>query len=272
MSRKRMGVIAAAVLFLVSGVVFGLARPSRSPAGDSPMARQNPISNPSPAQADPSQEAPAAQTRRPEDQNAARNVYKPARAVSAADVAYPLQTAAEGVVVFNVSLGAGGEIKTISVLKDVAPFTPVAEHSLHNWKFAAASLDDVPEDSEILVAFVFRHAVYSGTAPAFTPIFPVKESAEARDGFVPPGILSVSYAGYPSRTIAMGAVVAQASIKPDGSTGGVSLVRDLPGGFGPLAINAAKLWKFQAALRNGRPVPSKVAVAFVFSSRALNPF
>jgi len=119
---------------------------------------------------------------------------------------------------------------------------------------------------------VFRHAVYIANEPPFTPIFPAKESAETRRGFVAPGILSISYAGYPASTIAMGALVVQANVKPDGSVGGVSVVRDLPGGFGPLAIKAAKHWEFQAALRDGRPVPSKVAIAFVFSSRSLNPF
>jgi TonB-like protein len=64
----------------------------------------------------------------------------------------------------------------------------------------------------------------------------------------------------------------QTRIRPDGSTGEVSLVRKLSGGFGPLAIDAAKHWKFQPALREGKPVPSNVAIAFVFSSRALNPF
>jgi len=269
MSGKSMGVIAAASLFLAAGVLFCLARPSRSLAGDSPLAGQNPTSNPAPAQANPSSETPPART---QDQNAIRNLYKPARAISGADLQFPLQTTADGVVVFSVSLGAGDEIKGISVLKDVPPFTAVAQHSLHNWKFAPASLNDRTEDSEMLAAFVFRHAVSIANPPPFTPIFPAKESGETRRGFVPPGILSIVYAGYPPSTIAMGAVVVQADVKPDGSTGDVSVVRDLEGGFVPLAIKTVKHWKFQAALRDGRPVPSKVAVAFIFSSRSLNPF
>jgi hypothetical protein len=39
-----------------------------------------------------------------------------------------------------------------------------------------------------------------------------------------------------------------------------------------MAIEAAKQWRFQSALRDGQGVPSKVAIAFVYSSRALNPF
>ena len=71
---------------------------------------------------------------------------------------------------------------------------------------------------------------------------------------------------------ASGAVVVQASVKADGSTGDVTVLRDLPGGFAAMAIEAAKQWRFQSALRDGQGVPSKVAIAFVYSSRALNPF
>jgi hypothetical protein len=268
MSAKPMRIVAAASLFFAAGVLICLNGASRIFAGSSPIAGQNPASGAAPAQANPSREIPPART---QDQNAARNPYKPARVVSAADAQFPFQTTADGVVIFSVSLGAGGEVRKIGVLNDVPPFTAVAEGSLHNWRFAAASQDSRPEDSEMLVAFVFRHAVYLANEPPFTPTFPAKESGETR-GFVPPGILAISYAGYPASTIAMGAVVVQANVRPDGSAGGVSIVRDIQGGFGPLAIKAAKHWQFQAALRDGQPVPSKVAIAFVFSSRSLNPF
>lgn len=280
MSGKRMRVIAAAslsvVLFAAAALLFCLARPARILAAGSQAAAQNPASNSGTAQGNPAA-GPANQPQnvppaRPEDQNAARNPYRPAAVLSAADVLFPFQTTADATVLFSVSLGTGGEPGKISVLQDVAPFTAAAEESLKNWKFSVASFNGRPESSEMLVAFVFRHAVYIANPPLFTPIIPAKESAEARRGFVPPGILSIAYAGYPASTIASGAVVVQANVKANGSAGGISVVRDLAGGFGPLAVDAAKHWKFQSASRDGRPVPSKVAIAFVFSSRSLNPF
>jgi hypothetical protein len=269
MSAKWMRVIAAASLLFVAVVLLGLVGTSGTLAASWPMAAQNPTSNPARVQASPSQEVPPART---PDQNAARNPYKPAGVVSAADVQFPFQTAADGVVVFSVSVGPGGEARKISLLKDVPPFTAAAERSLHGWKFAAASQNGRPEDSEMLVAFVFRHAVYIANEPPFTPLLPAKEAGETRRGFIPPGILSISYADYPARTIAIGAVVVQTNVRPDGSAGYVSVVRDLEGGFAPLAIKAAKRWRFLVALRDGQPVPSRVAIAFVFSSRSLNPF
>ena len=275
MSAKRMRVIAAATLFLAVGVSLSFVTPSRTLAAGSQLTAQyNPTGNPAPAQPNSGQtdrprEIPPART---PDQNDTRNAYKPAKVVSAADVDFPFQTTADGIVVFDVSLDAQGAIKNISVLQDLPPFTAPAKQSLRSWKFAPASENGRPEDSEMPVAFVFRHAVYIANEPPFTPIIPKKDSDEARREFIPPGILSVSYAGYPASTIAMGAVVVQARVKPDGSTGELSLVRKLSGGFGPLAIDAAKHWKFQPASREGKPVPSNVAIAFVFSSRALNPF
>jgi outer membrane biosynthesis protein TonB len=257
MNAKRMRGIAAASLFCAAGVLVCLARPSHIRAESSP------------APANPPQET---RPTRAQDRDAARNPYKPARALSAADVQFPFQTPADGVVIFKVSLDSGGQVRKTTVLQDVAPFTAAAEQSLRDWKFAGASQDDRAEDSEMLVAFVFRHAVHIAHEPPFTPVFPAKESGEARRAFIPSGILSMAYAGYPANTIAMGAVVVQVNVRPDGSTGNVSVVRDLEGGFAPLAIKAARHWRFQAALREDRPVPGKVAIAFVFSSRALNPF
>lgn len=274
MGAKRMRVIAAATLFFAAGVSLSFVTPSRTLAAGSSLAQQYPTGNPAPAQPNSGQtdrprEIPPART---PDQNETRNAYKPAKVVSAADVNFPFQTAADGIVVFDVSLDAQGAIKNISVLQDLQPFTSPAKQSLRTWKFAPASENGRPEDSEMPVAFVFRHAVYIANEPPFTPIIPKKDSDEARRGLIPPGILSVSYAGYPASTIAMGAVVVHARVKPDGSTDEVSVVRKLSGGFGPLAIDAAKHWKFQPASREGKPVPSNVAIAFVFSSRALNPF
>jgi TonB family protein len=217
------------------------------------------------------QNAPSGQSQNG-SQNGARNSYKPAKAVSAANVQYPFQTAADAIVVFDVSIGARGEVRKTTALQNVPPFTSAAEQSLKGWKFAPATQNDRPEDAEILVAFVFRHSVYLAPPPPFTPIFPAKESDGGRSDFIAPAILSVEYAGYPARTVAEGAVVVQATVSANGTVRDVTVMRDLEGGFAPLAMDAARQWRFQPALRNGEPVPSKVAIAFVFSSRAMNPF
>lgn len=194
--------------------------------------------------------------------------FNPAGVISASDVQYPLDTTADGVIVFNVSLDASGTITNINPLTDIPPLTNVAESSLQSWKFMPASSGGRTEPSQMLVAFVFRHAVKTWNPPSFNPVFAPKEQA----GYIPPGIFSAKYAEYPSSTIAAGATVVQVNIKADGIISNVKVVRAMRGGFAPLAVKAARSWAFEPAMLNGTPVMSKVAIAFVFSSRALNPF
>ena len=207
---------------------------------------------------------------KPQQSNSTRQARKfvPSAVISAADTRYPLQTTAGGIVVFDVSLDSRGNPTNIIPLTDIPPLTNAALASLRTWKFAPAWSDRVPRASQMIVAFVFRHAVMDGSPPALSPVFAPKEQA----GYMPPGIFSTSYAGYPSNTIAAGAAVVQATIKADGIIRAVNVVRPMKGGFVPLALKAVMDWQFQPAMLNGTPVASNVAIAFVFSSRALNPF
>jgi len=206
-------------------------------------------------------------------QQSAETNFLPAEVISAADVGYPLQSVADDIVVFDVALNDRGEITGATLLHSVPSLTEPAQESLRSWKFKPASLGDKPVSSDMIVAFAFRHAVKIWNPPPFVSIFPMSDSgADATSGFFPPGILSVAYSDYPASTIAMGATVLQLNVTSDGTPGDVQVVRDLGSNFAALTAKAARAWEFQPALFNGKPVASKVAIAFVFSSRALNPF
>ena len=193
--------------------------------------------------------------------------FNPAGVLSASDVQFPLETTADGIVVFDVSLNARGEITNMNPLTDILPLTIVAKSSLQSWKFIPASREDTTIRSRMLVAFVFRHAVKMWNPPPFKPVIMPREAA----GYTPPGINSATYAEYPSSTIAAGATVLQVTVNANGMIGNLRVVRRLRGGFVPLAVKAATQWKFEPAMLDGTPVISKIAIAFVFSSRALNP-
>jgi hypothetical protein len=194
--------------------------------------------------------------------------FKAPAIVSAGDVQYPLNTMAAGIIVFNVSLSATGKITNVNALTDIPPLTATAQSALRSWKFAPASLAGVPEPSQMMVAVVFRHGVQAWSPPVFNPVFASKERA----GFIPAGILAATYSDYPASTIAASTTVVQVTVKADGIIDNLSVVRGINGGFVPLAQDAAKQWQFQPAALDGTPVASKVAIAFVFSSRALDPF
>jgi TonB-like protein len=212
--------------------------------------------------------------RRPQRTSASpQESFRPPELIAASDVQYPFESIADDIVVFDVSLNARGEITKVNRLRDVPSLTDPAESSLRSWKFKPASQDDTPEESRMIAAFVFRHAVKIWNPPPFVPVFPVKGSSPgANTGFTPPAILSVAYAEYPPSTIASGATVVQMAVNADGTTGHAKVVRPMSGGFVPLVLKAAKQWGFQAAVLDGQPVSSNVAIAFVFSSRVLNPF
>ncbi len=197
-----------------------------------------------------------------------QKIFRSAGVVSASDVQYPLDTTADGIVVFEVSLNSGGAITNVTALTDIPPLTSVAQSSLQSWKFAPATSGGTPVASQMLVAFVFRHAVKEWNPPAFNAVFAPAEQS----GYIPIGIFSAAYAEYPTSTVASGATVVQVTVRADGNVSNMKVVRAVGGGFAPLAERAAKNWQFQPANLNGSPATSKIAIAFVFSSRAQNPF
>ena len=197
-----------------------------------------------------------------------QNAFKPAGVTFASDAQYPLNTNAEGIVVFNVLLNPRGKISSVNPLTDIPPLTNAAESSLSGWKFTPASAGGAAVASQLLVAFVFRHAIAGRNPPAFSPV----TAPSPVNGYTPPGIVSAAYADYPSSTIAAGSIVVELTVQSDGGIKNAGVVRGLSGGFAPLALTAARQWGFQPATLNGSPVTSKVDIAFVFSSRALNPF
>ena len=207
----------------------------------------------------------------PQAQQAQAQRYAPAEVISASDVQFPLQSPADDIVVFEVSINARGDVAGMNLLRDAPLLAGAAETSLRTWKFKPAMVNGAPQDSKMLVAFAFKHAVKMASPPAFAPIFPTKES-DTQSGWTMPGILSATFAEYPASTIASGATVLQLSLDSSGAVADVATIRDLPGDFIALAARAAKQWEFQPGMLDGRPIDSKIAVAFVFSSRALNPF
>ncbi|MGH9678363.1 MAG: energy transducer TonB, partial [Candidatus Acidiferrales bacterium] len=82
--------------------------------------------------------------------------FQPVELISASDVQYPMQTTAEGVVVFNVTLDEQGHITGMDRLTGVSPLTDAAQSSLRAWKFKPADWNGEGRASQMLGAFVFR--------------------------------------------------------------------------------------------------------------------
>lgn len=88
--------------------------------------------------------------------------------------------------------------------------------------------------------------------------------------FDPPTVTTVTEAVYPLQSIASGTVVLEVSLDDGGKITDVRVVRGIPS-LTESAEQAVQGWKFQPARLNGKPVSSKVPVAFSFVPPNVGP-
>jgi TonB family protein len=192
--------------------------------------------------------------------------FRPAGVVSATDTQYPIRSVADGLVVLDVALDEGGAVKGTTVVRDIASLTATATSAVPSWKFEAASGKAGSEASVVRVVFAFRPPELLPPGPNFTPLLPdAGPGADNAARYVPAGIISAApYPEYPVSAATGGAVVVEVTVDKSGEIEGTKVIRELQP-FTPLAVSAAKKWRFQAATLDGRPVVSNVAIAFVFA-------
>ena len=92
---------------------------------------------------------------------------------------------------------------------------------------------------------------------------PVQEKIEAPPRYVPPSVLAATEAVYPIQIVASGTVVLEVTIDEVGKVVEVRIVRGIAS-LTEEASRAVLKWTFQPARFNGRPVPSRIPVAFSF--------
>jgi outer membrane biosynthesis protein TonB len=81
--------------------------------------------------------------------------YVPPGIVSVAYPQYPINAAAPGTVVIQVTVGKSSAIQHLKVVRELPPFTQFALSATNKWRFQAATLDGRPVASTLIVAFVF---------------------------------------------------------------------------------------------------------------------
>jgi TonB family protein len=142
-----------------------------------------------------------------------------------------------------------------------------AKTSVNAWKFQPAAVDGKPRASRLTVVFLYRPADYGHAAVLppkdFIPVIPRDQTVG--DEYVPVGLLSFDYPNYPVNSVAWGSVVVQVTVD---SAGEVKDVNSLHGMtvFDNFALDALKKWHFRPGTFRGKPVTSKVVVAFVFQT------
>jgi TonB family protein len=168
-----------------------------------------------------------------------------------------------GIVTLDVSLDATAAVQNVSVVRDLPPFTAVAQAAVQGWQYTPAMVDGQGIAGAARVNVVFNPFNPGG---AGLPGATLQPATNAGGGdFQPAQVQTASYATYPPNTVSSGTVVLQVHVGNDGKIHGVIVVRG-KGALSGTATQTVKSWTFTAASYQGKPVSSDVVVAFVFAS------
>jgi TonB family protein len=197
----------------------------------------------------------------------AQQTYTAPEVTSAGDAYTSYNVVFDGLFVLDVGLSDDGNIRRIEALRDPGSMLGAAKTSVHTWKFQPASEGSKPRASRLSVAFVYRPANYPtfGAVPPkdFTPVIPSAQADDGSDAYVPVGILSFAYPDYPVNSVVWGSVLVQATVDSAGEVKDVKLLHGMAN-FNSFAQEAVKKWRFRAGTLRGKPVTSKIVIAFIF--------
>ena len=193
--------------------------------------------------------------------------YTPPEVTSAGDAYTSYNVVFDGLFVLDIGLSDEGDIRRIEALRDPGSMLGAAKTSVHTWKFQPAFEGNKPRTSRLTVAFVYRPANYStfGAVPPkdFAAVIPPAPSDGGKHDYVPVGILSFAYPDYPVNSVVWGSVLVQATVDTAGEVKDIKLLHGMAP-FNSFAQEALKKWRFRAGTLRGKPVTSKIVIAFIF--------
>lgn len=192
-----------------------------------------------------------------------RVAFQAARALSITGITAPILSQASGTVVLDAAIDEYGNVKRVDIRRDIAYLSRLAVSSVEKWKFYPATLAGKPIVSEMPVAVTFRPP---GLLLAPNSLPPRQPGSGAEPGalFQPARVIHAVFPDYPGNTVASGSVVLEVNLSATGKAQEVTVLRDLP----PLTAAAELVvgqWRFTPATYDGKPVPSRIVLAFVSS-------
>ncbi|MGD0222745.1 MAG: energy transducer TonB [Terriglobia bacterium] len=196
----------------------------------------------------------AAQTEAESD----KSPFHPAETASVTDITVPV--AGNGTVVLDALITDKGEVQKVELRRDIASLTPLVVQAVQDWKFSPATLDGKAVASRMPVAVTFRPP--GSAAPVPLPALTPQSDAAIQAEFQPAEVTRAVFPRYPDTTVVAGAVVLEVTLSEKGEAENVKVLRDLP----PLTDEAKAVvgsFRFMAATFNGKPVGSKIVLAFV---------
>jgi hypothetical protein len=204
-------------------------------------------------------QALSAQTEAEKDKPA----FQPAEAVSVTDILDSIQSMASGTVVLDAVITDTGSVDRVEVRRDIVSLTQPAADAVKGWTFSAATWEGKAIASRVPVAVTFRPPLWYTDPVPLPPLVPQSESAVQAE-FQPPQVTHAAFPKFPWDAAGGGSVVLEVSLNEKGEVEGeLKVLRDFAP-FTDLAKAAVGDFRFMPAAYNGKPVPAKVVLAFVF--------
>ena len=190
----------------------------------------------------------------------AQVAFEPARLRSGAPPAPPPpHIVGWGQEWLRVSVAATGDVSAIEPLREASSFSAGLRRAIRGWTFAPARADGEPVESDVLLAALFRPATAYGRPAVGQPL-----SSRARASVQVPIPISTPSPPYPPRAIGSGGVVIEVAVNRQGTVVSAMRVASSGSGFDATAVDTARRWRFQPAVRRGRPVASVAYLVFSF--------
>jgi outer membrane biosynthesis protein TonB len=187
--------------------------------------------------------------------------FEPAYLLSAADIAYPVQSIAVGTVVVEVTTDERGGVSSIKPVHEITSLTETVVKAVTNWQFQPAMEGGKAVRARSIVAVTFN------PAGLITHDVSLSDSSEGKQAESvvedsPARIVQARYVEYPVNAVATGTVILRAKIDADGSIQEIVPLREVAALTEP-CVQSLKKWKFEPARMGGNPIPSFISFGFV---------
>lgn len=183
----------------------------------------------------------------------------------AGDIPYPASSLDAGVVTLSVDLDKAGQVTGVGILRDISSVSGTAAAAVRSWTYAPATLDGKPVASTLTINIVYDPGFLGADNIPLAPPSQVQPISTKDPAFSPAQLNTATFAPYPAKAKAQGAVILDVTLDTNGNATKVATLRDVP----PLtasATGALKNWNFSAAIYEGKPIQSHMVVGFVFRS------
>jgi len=191
--------------------------------------------------------------------------FVPASVSKAGNIPYPASSLDAGVVTLSVDLDKTGQVTGIEILRDISSVSGPASAAVRTWTYTPATLDGKPVPSTLTIDIVYDPGFLGADNIPLPPPSQVQPISKKDPKFFPAQLNTATFAPYPAKAKAQGAVILNVTLDTNGNASYVATLLDVP----PLTASsksALKNWKFSAATYEGNSIPSHVVVAFVFRS------